>query len=548
MTKYIFITGGVVSSLGKGICTASIGCLLEARGLKVTMLKFDPYINVDPGTMSPFQHGEIFVTDDGAEADLDLGHYERYSTALMSQNNNVTTGQIYSEVIARERRGDYLGHTVQVVPHITNEIKSRIYKLGKIPDIDVVLTEIGGTVGDIESLPFLEAIRQIPFDIGRENVLYIHLTLIPTIRVAGEVKTKPTQHSVRELREIGIQPDLLVCRTERPFSEETRAKISLFCNVKQEAVIQAIDLKEIYEIPMMLHKQNLDSIIIDYLGLRTSEPDLSDWKDMVERAKSSREQIKIGVVGKYIELQDAYKSIYEALRHAGFANDVVLDITRIDAEELTGETIDQRLGDVHGILIPGGFGVRGIEGKVQAAGYARTAKIPFLGICLGMQCALIEYARNVCGLENANSLEFDRETPHPVVSLMGAQKNIVNLGGTMRLGAYPCKLKKGTRSYKAYGEVDVVPERHRHRFEVNNVYREILEQKGLCIAGEYEEGNLIEIIEIPDHPWFIAVQFHPEFKSKPLNPHPLFKEFIRSSKEYKMNKQRKEPEESGKTP
>jgi CTP synthase len=534
MTKYIFITGGVVSSLGKGICTASIGCLLEARGMKVTMLKFDPYINVDPGTMSPFQHGEIFVTDDGAESDLDLGHYERYTSALMSQNNNVTTGQIYSEVIARERRGDYLGHTVQVVPHITNEIKSRIYKLGKTPGIDVVLTEIGGTVGDIESLPFLEAIRQMPFDIGRENVLYIHLTLIPMIHVAGEMKTKPTQHSVKELREIGIQPDILVCRTERPFSEETRAKIALFCNVRPEAVFQAIDLKEIYEIPLMLHDQNLDGVIVDYLKIQTPPPHLEDWKDMVERAKGAREPVKIGVAGKYIELQDAYKSIYEALRHAGFANDVVLDIMKIDAEELTRETVDRILGDIHGILIPGGFGIRGIEGKILAAGFARERRIPFFGICLGMQCALIEYARNVCGFENANSLEFDQETPHPVVSLMGTQKNIVNLGGTMRLGAYPCKLRKGTLSSRAYGDVDVVPERHRHRFEVNNAYRGILEEKGLCIAGEYEEGNLAEIIEIPDHPWFVAVQFHPEFKSRPLNPHPLFKEFIRSAKEYKI--------------
>jgi CTP synthase len=548
MTKYIFITGGVVSSLGKGICTASIGCLLEARGLKVTMLKFDPYINVDPGTMSPFQHGEIFVTDDGAEADLDLGHYERYTTALMSQNNNVTTGQIYSEVIAKERRGDYLGRTVQVVPHITNEIKSRIYKLGKLPGIDVVLTEIGGTVGDIESLPFLEAIRQIPFDIGREHVLYIHLTLIPTIRVAGEVKTKPTQHSVKELREIGIQPDILVCRTERPFPEETRAKIALFCNVKQEAVFQAIDLKEIYEIPLMLHDQNLDKVIVGFLGIETPEPNLEAWKDMVRRAKGSREEIKIGVVGKYIELQDAYKSIYEALRHAGFANDVILNIVKIDAEELNKDTVEQILGGIHGILIPGGFGIRGIEGKIRAVTYARERKVPYFGICLGMQCALIEYARNVCGLENANSLEFDQETPHPVVSLMGTQRDIVNLGGTMRLGAYPCKLGKETRSYKAYGGVDIVPERHRHRFEVNNSYREILKEKGLCIAGEYEDGNLVEIIEIPDHPWFVAVQFHPEFKSRPLNPHPLFKEFIHSAKQYKAQNEKNGLGKSGNAP
>ncbi|MBN1900520.1 CTP synthase [Candidatus Sumerlaeota bacterium] len=541
MTKYIFITGGVVSSLGKGICTASIGCLLEARGVKVTMLKFDPYINVDPGTMSPFQHGEIFVTDDGAEADLDLGHYERYSAALMSQNNNVTTGQIYSEVISKERRGDYLGRTVQVVPHVTNEIKSRIYKLGRLPGIDVVLTEIGGTVGDIESLPFLEALRQVPFDIGRDNVLYIHLTLIPTIRVAGEVKTKPTQHSVKELREIGIQPNILICRTERPFSGETREKIALFCNVKPEAVFQAIDLKEIYEIPLMLHDQNLDGVIVEFLKLQTQPPCLDAWKEMVESARNAREQVRIAVVGKYIELQDAYKSIYEALRHACFANHLVLDIVRIDAEDITGENRDEILAGAHGILIPGGFGARGIEGKIWAAGYARERHIPFLGICLGMQCALIEYARNVCGLANANSLEFNQETPHPVISLMEHQQDIVNLGGTMRLGAYPCKLKKGSCSYEAYGGADIVSERHRHRFEVNNAYRGVLEEKGLCVAGEYEEASLVEIIEIQDHPWFVAVQFHPEFKSKPLSPHPLFKEFVRSAREYKEEKEKKAP-------
>jgi len=535
MTKYVFITGGVVSSLGKGICTSSIGCFLEARGLNLTMLKFDPYINVDPGTMSPFQHGEVFVTDDGAETDLDLGHYERYTSVVMTQDNNVTTGQIYNAVIARERRGDYLGRTVQVVPHITDEIKTRIYKLGDSPDIDVVLTEIGGTVGDIEGLPFLEAIRQIPFDVGRENVLYIHLTLIPMIRAAGEMKTKPTQHSVKALREIGIQPGILVCRTEQRFSEEAKNKIALFCNVNPECVFQAVDLSEIYEIPLMLQSQGLDDKIVESLGLKTAKPNLAAWKKMVHRAKACQEHVKIGVVGKYIELQDAYKSIYEALRHAGFANDVIVDIVRTDSESLDDDNSLKRLKNVDGILIPGGFGIRGIEGKIRAAQFARENRVPFLGICLGLQCALIEFSRNVCGLERANSLEFDKKTPHPVVSLLDEQKIVVNMGGTMRLGSYPCKLKQGTLAAQAYKK-DVACERHRHRFEVNNEYRSVLEQKGLSIAGEYEKNHLVEIIEVPNHPWFVAVQFHPEFKSRPLTPHPLFKEFIHAAKEFRMEK------------
>ncbi len=533
MTKYIFVTGGVVSSLGKGICSASIGCLLEARGIKVTLLKFDPYINVDPGTMSPFQHGEIFVTDDGAEADLDLGHYERFTSAVMGHDNNATTGQIYSAVIAKERKGEYLGSTVQVVPHITDEIKASIYKLGKEEDIDVVVTEIGGTVGDIEGQPFLEAIRQIPFDIGRENVLYIHLTLIPVIRAAGEIKTKPTQHSVRALREIGVQPDILICRTERWFNDAVRDKIALFCNVSRDAVFEAIDVPEIYEIPLMLHRQGLDEIIVKRLDIEAQEPDLNAWQNLIKRVSKRTEHVLIGVVGKYIHLQDAYKSIYEALRHGGFANDVIVDIVKIDAESVNDETLKGSILQVDGILIPGGFGARGIEGKIRAAQFAREHKIPFLGICLGMQCALIECARNVCGLENANSTEFDPHTPHPVISLLATQKHLVNLGGTMRLGAYPCRLKEGSLSALAYGGAQTVMERHRHRFEVNNKYREILEKKGLRIAGEFEESHLVEIIEIPDHPWYVAVQFHPEFKSRPLKAHPLFREFIRAAGRHK---------------
>lgn len=529
MTRYIFITGGVVSSLGKGICSASIGCLLESRGFKVTTLKFDPYINVDPGTMSPFQHGEIFVTDDGYEGDLDLGHYERYTTAVMSSDNNATTGQIYLSVIEKERRGNYLGRTVQVIPHITNEIKSKVYKLGKSPDIDVVITEIGGTVGDIEGLPYLEAIRQIPFEIGRENVMYIHLTLVPLIHAAGEIKTKPTQHSVKSLREIGIQPDILVCRTERCFSDEARDKIALFCNVEKNCVIQAVDMAEIYEIPLMLHNQNLDGLIVQKLGLTDGEQDLSEWKEMVKKSKERTEKINVAVVGKYIDLQDAYKSIYESLRHAGFANNVNLEIKKIDAESLNEDTFEELLKDTCGILIPGGFGVRGIEGKVLAAGYARRNNIPYFGICLGMQCALIEFARNACGLTDANSTEFDPETPHPVILLMSEQEGVINLGGTMRLGAYPCKIKPGTKTAEAYG-MNLVRERHRHRYEVNNKYRETLENCGLVFAGEYEENNLVEIFEIPDHPWYVAVQFHPEFKSRPIKAHPLFRDFIKAAR------------------
>jgi CTP synthase len=532
MTKFIFVTGGVVSSLGKGIASASIGCLLEARGLKVTLQKIDPYLNVDPGTMSPFQHGEVFVTDDGAETDLDLGHYERFTATTMTRENNITAGQIYHSVITKERHGDYLGATVQVVPHITDEIKCRIFALAKKNNLDVVITEIGGTVGDIEGQPFLEAARQLPYDVGRENVLYVHLTLVPYIRVAAELKTKPTQHSVKALREIGIQPDVLLCRTEKPFDESARNKIALFCNVHPDSVFQALDADEIYEIPLIFNRQGLDDVILRKLNLASRTQNLDEWQAMVNRVRDIKDAVNIGVVGKYVNLQDAYKSIYEALRHGGFENDVTLQIHRIDSERLHGERLQAKLLELDGVLIPGGFGARGIEGKIEAVQVAREQNIPFFGICLGMQCALIEFARNVCKLDRANSSEFDPETPHPVVHLLEAQKSIENLGGTMRLGAYPCRLSDGSRSAKAYG-TSSISERHRHRFEVNNQYRTQLEKKGLRIAGVYEKENLVEIIEIPNHPWFVGCQFHPEFKSRPLRAHPLFREFIAAAKRRK---------------
>ena len=537
MTKYIFITGGVVSSLGKGIATASIGCLLESRGLKVTLQKFDPYINVDPGTMSPFQHGEVYVTNDGAETDLDLGHYERFCSATMTQDNNVTTGQIYFSVISKERRGDYLGRTVQVVPHITDEIKSRIYKLAKKDDdeVDLILTEIEGTIGDIEGLPFLEAIRQIPYDVGRENVLYIHLALVPYIHAAKELKTKPVQHSVKALREIGIQPDILICRTEEFFDDETQKKIALFCNVKPEEVIRAIDVKEIYEVPIVFKKQNLDELILKKLNLPPNPSSMEEWENLLDKVNQINEEVSIGVVGKYVNLHDAYKSIYESLRHGGFENAVNVNIIKIDSELIeTGNSMSE-LNSVDGILIPGGFGTRGIEGKIQAAGFAREKEIPFFGICLGMQCALIEFARNVCGLTGANSTEFDKNTPYPVVSLMIEQKHITDLGGTMRLGAYPCRLVEDSRVKDIYNS-SLISERHRHRFEANNDFREIFEKQGLKVAGIYEKDNLIEMIEIPSHPWFVGCQFHPEFKSRPLKAHPLFREFIKAAKERKRLK------------
>ena len=526
MAKYIFVTGGVVSSLGKGIASASIGLLLKSRGLKVTLQKLDPYINVDPGTMSPYQHGEVFVTDDGAETDLDLGHYERFTSQTMTKGNNVTAGRIYHSVIEKERRGDFLGATVQVVPHITDEIKRSITAVASKDQVDVVIVEVGGTVGDIEGLPFLEAIRQLRNEVGRGNALNIHLTLVPYIRAADELKTKPTQHSVGKLREIGLQADILLCRTEKPFSEGVRAKIAQFCNVAPEAVIQALDVSDVYEVPLMFSAQRLDDTILRLLELRCRQHDLSEWRSrVVERALNPKRRVCIAVVGKYVQLQDAYKSIYEALRHAGLANDAAVDIRRVDSEQIERQGAASALAEVQGILIPGGFGHRGIEGKLSAIRFARERKIPFLGICLGMQCAVIEFARNVCGLKGANSTEFDPKTPHPVISLLEEQEGVAAKGGTMRLGASSCRLAKGTMAAAAYG-VSEVRERHRHRYEVNNRYRERLTRAGLTVAATYEPGDLVEIIELKDHPWFVAGQFHPEFRSRPLEPHPLFRGFV----------------------
>lgn len=535
MPKYIFITGGVVSSLGKGIASASIGKLLEAKGLKVAMQKLDPYINVDPGTMNPYQHGEVYVTDDGAETDLDLGHYERFTNIPLGKVNNVTTGQVYYSVITKERRGDYLGATVQVVPHITDEIKSRIKAVAKGRRYDVVISEIGGTAGDIESLPFLEAVRQLRHEMGRENSLFIHLTLVPYLRAAGELKTKPTQHSVGTLREIGIQPDILLCRTEKRLSDELKNKIALFCNVAPEAVVEARDVPTIYEVPLMFKDQHLDKVICGYLGLEYNEGNLEEWKkNVVHRALHPKRQVRIAVVGKYIELQDAYKSIYEALRHGGIANDAEVIIKRYNAERMTKGSVERLLGKVDGILVPGGFGMRGIEGKICAIQYARESKTPFLGICLGMQCAVIEFARNVANLKGANSTEFNKKTPHPVISLLEEQEEVKNLGGTMRLGSYPCHLKKGSFTFEAYA-AELIEERHRHRYEFNNRYREVLEEQGMRVAGTYQNGKLVEIIEVEDHPWFVAGQFHPEFKSKPDKPHPLFRAFVAKALELKRS-------------
>jgi len=523
-TKYIFVTGGVVSSLGKGIAAASLGRLLKQRGLRVTLQKFDPYINVDPGTMSPYQHGEVYVTDDGAETDLDLGHYERYIDESLSQANNVTTGRIYSDVIAAERRGDYLGRTVQVVPHITDEIKSRISLLA--PGNDIVITEVGGTVGDIESLPFLEALRQFRQDVGRENTLFIHLTLVPYIAAAGELKTKPTQHSVRELMQIGIQPDIVVCRTEHPLDEEIHKKIALFTNVSLDSVIEAPDVSSIYEVPLVLHEQHLDRVVAKKFGLDGPEPDLTDWKELVKRIKEpSRGTVRIAVVGKYTELVDSYKSIQESLIHGGIANDVAVDIAWLGAEEFEdGRSLDV-LAEYDGLLIPGGFGERGIEGMLLAIEWARTHDLPFFGICLGLQCAVMEFARNVCGVEAANSYEFDEDSEEPVICLMDSQLNVTNKGGTMRLGAYPAVLRDGSRVRAIYGEAEI-SERHRHRYEVNNRYRDDLEAEGLIMSGTSPDNNLVEMIELPAHPWFVGCQFHPELKSRPNRPHPLFASFV----------------------
>jgi len=535
MTRFIFITGGVVSSLGKGITAASIGTLLEARGFKVSLQKLDPYINVDPGTMSPFQHGEVYVTNDGAETDLDLGHYERFTTAKMSKVNNVTTGMVYFSVIEKERRGDFLGGTVQVIPHITNEIKSRILRVAEKDNPDIIITEVGGTVGDIEGLPFLEAIRQMPFDVGRENVLYGHVTLVPVMHAVGEMKTKPTQHSVAALREIGIQPDFLICRTERELSDDVRQKIALFCTVEARAVFENRDLPVIYQVPIALHQQGLDDLILKRFGLETRKQDLREWTALVEKIRNLREEVRIGLVGKYTGLRDAYKSVFEALYHGGYHNDVATVVEAIESERIEPEHLDEQLGHVDGILVPGGFGTRGIEGKILAAQYARTRGVPYLGICLGMQCATIEFARNVCGLTDAHSTEFNADTSHPVIDLLATQRTITCLGGTMRLGAYPCVLKPGTQAHKAYG-IGEVSERHRHRYEFNNKYRAQFEEKGMIFSGLSPDGNLVEIIELADHPWFVAGQFHPEFQSRPLNAHPLFASFIAAAKQYSRSR------------
>ena len=539
-TKYIFVTGGVLSSLGKGLASAAIGALLESRGLTVTLQKLDPYINVDPGTMNPFQHGEVYVTDDGAETDLVLGHYERFTHARLSRDNNFTTGKIYHSVITKERRGDYLGATVQVIPHITDEIKRSIKLVAG--SVDVVIVEIGGTVGDIESLPFLEAIRQFRTDVGKENALYIHLTLVPYIATAGEVKTKPTQHSVKELRSIGIQPDILLCRTNQYLPKEIKAKIALFCNVTIDEVITAKDVECIYEVPLVFLKERLDEKIVEKLNIWTRAPHLDIWEEIVRRLKEPKSSVNIAIVGKYVDLTESYKSLNEALRHGGIPNDCRVNLNFVDSEKIEKNNCKQMIGDVDGILVPGGFGSRGTEGKIYAAKYAREEKIPYFGICLGMQIAVIEFARNVAGMNGAHSQEFDKNTPYPVIYLMTEwyddktgtvqRRDITSdKGGTMRLGAYPCNIKEGTAAYTAYG-VSNISERHRHRYEFNNAYIDRLEAGGLIVSGTSPDGELVEMVEIKDHPWFLGCQFHPEFKSRPMDPHPLFREFIRASLEY----------------
>ena len=535
-TKYIFVTGGVVSSLGKGLASSAMGSLLELRGLKVNFLKFDPYINVDPGTMNPFQHGEVYVTDDGAEADLDLGHYERYTEVKTSRKNNFTTGQIYDAVISKERKGDYLGSTVQVIPHITDEIKSKVFDIGQ--DVDIVIIEVGGTVGDIESLPFLEAIRQIRGDVGRENTLYIHLTLVPFIQTAGELKTKPTQHSVKELREIGIQPDILLCRTDRMLSPDIKAKIALFCNVDKDAVITAKNVETVYEVPVAFHQEGLDEKIVEKLNILTGRPNLRVWERVVKRVKHPRFETTIGVVGKYVSLVESYKSLTEALIHGGIANDARVNLKYIDSEQVEKEGPERFLKEANGILVPGGFGTRGIEGKIKAIQYAREKRIPYFGICLGMQCAVIEIARHCAGLKGANSSEFDIHTPHPVIYLLEewvdrdriAQRRSSDApkGGTMRLGSYPCRLEEGSLALEAYNK-KLINERHRHRYEFNNSYMDTLGKTGMTFSGVSPDKGLVEIVELKSHPWFLGCQFHPEFKSKPMDPHPLFREFIKAS-------------------
>ena len=525
-TKYIFITGGVLSSLGKGLAAASIGAVLECRGLRVTNQKLDPYINVDPGTMSPFQHGEVFVTDDGAETDLDLGHYERFTSTRMGKSNNLTTGQVYFSVITKERRGDYLGKTVQVIPHITNEIKDYIRQSSE--GYDVALVEIGGTVGDIESLPFLEAIRQFRNEVGRQNAIFIHLTWVPFIKTAGEVKTKPTQHSVKALREIGIQPDILLCRTEEFLSEEIKAKIALFCNVEEAAVFTAKDVNCIYEVPLIYHREGLDQKIVDLLNIWTGQPHLEAWENVVQKITSPSYEVNIAIVGKYVNLTDSYKSLNEALVHGGIGNDCQVNLRFVDSEKIEKNGLNHQLESVDGILVPGGFGNRGIEGMIQVIRYARENGVPFFGICLGMQMAVVEYARHVCALGKANSSEFDEDTPHPVIDLLPEQKAVQDKGASMRLGSYPCRLSPDSLASEAYGELEI-GERHRHRYEFNRDYQEQLEACGLRITGRSPDGRLVEIVEIKDHPWFLGCQFHPEFKSRPTAPHPLFNRFIEAA-------------------
>ncbi len=538
MTKFIFVTGGVVSSLGKGITAASLGRLLKSRGLRVSIQKFDPYINIDPGTMSPYQHGEVFVTDDGAETDLDLGHYERFIDRNLTRNSNVTAGLVYWSVIRKERRGDFLGGTVQVIPHITNEIKEFIQRIARAEEPDVVITEIGGTVGDIESLPFLEAIRQFKGDIGREQVLYIHVTLVPFLKAAGELKTKPTQHSVKELRSIGIQPDIIVCRCERPLTKDLKDKIALFCDIEENAVIEALDAASIYEVPLRLEEEGLAEIVVERLGLPRRKPDLREWEELVSTCRNPKHRVKIAVVGKYTDLKDAYMSIGEALCHGGIAHEAAVEIAWVDAEVLEAGNevgnMEEVFGGVSGVLVPGGFGSRGIDGKIRAINYARTRQVPFLGICLGMQCAVIEFARNTCGLPGANSTEFDPATPYPVIDLLPEQRGVKDLGGTMRLGIYPCRLLPESCAGRAYGAA-TVEERHRHRYEFNNHFRELLAEKGLQITGTSPDGRLVEIVEIPGHPWFVACQFHPEFKSRPNRPHPLFRAFIGAALDFRLS-------------
>ncbi len=531
--KYIFVTGGVVSSLGKGLAAASIGCLLESRGLKVNLMKFDPYLNVDPGTMSPFQHGEVFVTDDGAETDLDLGHYERFTHAKLSRDNNWTTGRIYEQIIAKERRGDYLGKTVQVIPHVTNEIKAAMKKVAQ--DVDIAIVEIGGTVGDIESLPFMEAIRQMRQELGRERTLFMHVTLVPFIAAAQELKTKPTQHSVKELLSIGIQPDILLCRTDRFLSKEIKSKIALFCNVEEEAVITAKDVASIYEVPVVFSHEGVDTLVLRYLHIDAKERDLKSWEELVHRVYNPKAEVTIGIVGKYVEYEDSYKSLKEALVHGALAHNLKLNLNWIEAEGLEPGNNDEQLADYDGILVPGGFGKRGIEGMLIAIRYAREKKVPYFGICLGMQTACIEFARNVCGLADANSSEFDPATPHRVIYKLRELRGVEELGGTMRLGAWTCKIEPGTLAHRIYGQLEI-SERHRHRYEFNREYEETLTAGGLRISGSTPDGTYVEMVELPDHPHFIGCQFHPEFKSKPLEPHPLFKTFVGAAYEHGLKR------------